>query len=221
MNKNDPLLEHEIKDLLRGYSIKVLEYKLCPTEEEVIQTARYINYPVVLKIVSPQIVHKSDIGGVKLNLRNEDEARQAFKDVMHSVSESMPQAKISGVLVGPYIEDGTEMIVGALNDFQFGPVVMVGLGGVFTEIFKDVSFSIAPVSYREALEMLESLKAYPIIEGYRGKEGINIKALCELIVNVSEMVSKESIEELDLNPVMCFKNEVLVVDSRVLMNKKK
>lgn len=219
MYKKGSLLEHEARELLRSYSIKVLDYELCTTVDATVKAASNMGFPVALKVVSPQIVHKSDIGGVKLNLKTESEVRKAYKDIMESVNVKMPQAEVSGILVSPYIEGGTEIIVGALNDFQFGPVVMVGLGGVFTEIFKDVSFNIAPVSYKEALSMMESLKAYPIMQGYRGKKGINVKDLGEMIVKVSELVSKESIEELDLNPVLCFKDEVVVVDARILMSK--
>jgi acetyl-CoA synthetase (ADP-forming) len=222
------LLEHEARNLLRDSGIVVQDYEFCTSEEEAVQAADNIGYPVVLKIVSPQVIHKSDAGGVRLNLVKERDVRKAYKDIMRSVSKHSPEAELMGVLVSSYIEKGTEIIVGAINDFQFGPVVMVGLGGVFTEIFNDVSFCLAPVDHSEAMEMLDhseamemlrSLKAYPIIQGVRGKKGINIEALVDLIQRVSELVERGDIEELDLNPVLCFDDKVIIIDVRILLKR--
>lgn len=211
------LLEHEAKQLLRDHGLPVQDFLFCPTVDEAVEAAQKIGYPVVLKIVSPQIVHKSDAGGVKLNLKNEAEVRSAYEEVMASARRYDPQAEIKGVLVCPFAGREEELIVGAINDSQFGPVVMVGLGGIFVEVFKDVSFGIAPVTLAEAQEMLESLTAYPIIKGTRGRAGLNMEMLKELIVGVSEFICKYPVQELDLNPVFCSKDSVSVVDARILL----
>ncbi len=205
------LLEHEARLLLRDNELPVQDYEFCTSLEDAVAAAGRIGFPVVLKIVSPDIVHKSDAGGVRLNLRGEAELRQAFTEIMEL------EAEIRGVLVCPFVEGAVELIVGAINDPQFGPVVMVGLGGVFVEIFKDVSFGITPVDKEEAREMLQNLQAYPLIEGVRGRRGLDEEGIVELIVKVSAMVQNYSIEELDLNPVFCFPDGVEIGDARVLM----
>jgi len=211
------MLEHEAKELLRKHSIPVLDFKFCSSLPETIQAAREFGFPVVLKVVSPQIVHKSDAGGVKLNLKNEGEVEKAFSEIVESAREYDPFAVIEGVIVSPFVKGATELIIGSTYDAQFGPVVMVGLGGIFVEIFKDVSFGIAPVDKREATEMLKSLKAYKIIEGARGQEGLNVEEIIQLVFEVSEFVSEQPIKELDLNPVFCFADRVLVGDARILL----
>jgi acetyl-CoA synthetase (ADP-forming) len=211
------LLEHEAKQLLRDFQIPVLAFEFCQTEEEVVRAASSMGFPVVLKIVSPQIVHKSEAGGVKLNIRNEEELNRAYAEMMASARNYDAQAEISGVLVSPFMTGAKELIVGSVEDPQFGPVVMVGLGGIFVEIFKDVSFGIAPLDMEEATEMLENLKAYPILEGTRGQQGLPVGEIASLIVNVSRLISEQPILELDLNPVFCFPDQVLVADARVLL----
>ncbi len=186
-------------------------------EEEAVRAASSMGFPVVLKIVSPQIVHKSEAGGVKLNIRNEEELNRAYTEMMASARSYDAQAEISGVLVSPFMTGAKELILGSVEDPQFGPVVMVGLGGIFVEIFKDVSFGITPLDMEEATEMLENLKAYPILEGTRGQQGLPVGEIALLIVNVSRLISEQPILELDLNPVFCFPDQVLVADARVLL----
>ena len=211
------LLEHEAKQLLRDFQIPVLSFEFCQTEEEAVRAVSSMGFPVVLKIVSPQIVHKSEAGGVKLNIRNEEELNRAYAEMMASVRNYDAQAEISGVLVSPFMTGAKELIVGSVEDPQFGPVVMVGLGGIFVEIFKDISFGITPLDMEEATEMLENLKAYPILEGTRGQQGLPVGEIASLIVNVSRLISEQPILELDLNPVFCFPDQVLVADARVLL----
>jgi len=211
------LLEHEAKQLLRDFQIPVLTFKFCQTEGEAVRAASSMGFPVVLKIVSPQIVHKSEAGGVKLNIKNEEELNRAYAEMMASARNYDAQTEISGVLVSPFITGAKELIVGSVEDPQFGPVVMVGLGGIFVEIFKDVSFGITPLDMEEATEMLENLKVYPILEGTRGQQGLPVGEIASLIVNVSRLISEHPILELDLNPVFCFQDQVLVADARVLL----
>lgn len=211
------MLEHEARKMLEENQIPVLDYEFCETIDETLNAVKKMGYPVVLKVVSPHIIHKSEAGGVRLNLKTDKELTRAYSEMMHSIAKYSPDAEIWGVLVSPYLDGATELIVGSINDSQFGPVVMVGLGGIFVEIFKDVSFGIAPVDSREALEMLEDLKSYPIIKGIRGKKRLDIKAIRDLIVNVSNLVCSNPIEELDLNPVFCYSDKVLVGDARILM----
>lgn len=211
------LLEYEAKQLLTENGIAVLDFQFCQSLDEVLVSAKKIGFPVVLKIVSPQVVHKSDAGGVKLNLNSAEEVKKAFAEMMESVLAYAPGAEILGVLVSPFINEARELIIGSVDDCQFGPVVMVGLGGIFVEIFKDVSFGVAPLKYDEAKEMLEGLKAFPIIKGARGQEGLNIPEISQLIVKVSEFVAKNSVKELDLNPVFCFADKVVVGDARIII----
>lgn len=211
------LLEHEARQLLKEYGIPVLDFEFCSSLPETVRAARRLGFPVVLKVVSREIVHKSDAGGVKLNLKSEVEVEKAFAEIVASARKYNPSAIIEGVIVSPYLEGATELIIGSTHDPQFGPVVMIGLGGIFVEVFKDVSFGIAPVNEREATEMLNSLKAYKIFEGVRGREGLNIREIVQLLVSVSEFVCQQPIKELDLNPIFCFSDRVLVGDARILL----
>lgn len=212
------LLEHEARQLLLDNGVPVQRFKFCTNLAEAIAAAEEIGYPVVLKIISPQIVHKSEAGGVKLNLKNEDEVKVAHAEILVSAKEYDPNAEIVGVLVTPFEGRDEELIIGAINDPQFGPVVMVGLGGIFVEVFKDVSFGIAPINHEEAQAMLEDLTAFPIIEGTRGRAGLNIEMIKDLLVRVSEFVYKHPVQELDLNPVFCSSDNVTAVDARILLS---
>lgn len=212
-----PLLEHEARLWLKEMGLPVLDSVFCSTPEEAVKAAREAGFPVVLKVVSPQVVHKSDAGGVRLDLKNEEQVKKAFADIIASVLGHNPWAEIRGVLVSPFVKGATELIVGAVKDSQFGPVVMAGLGGIFVEVFKDVSFGIAPVGEDEAREMLESLKAYSLLQGARGRERLSIDDIVKLIVRVSELAYQNPIEELDLNPVFCFPDRVVIGDARILL----
>lgn len=211
------LLEHEAKKILKDNGIPVLEEYFCTTLEEMLNAASTVGYPVVMKIVSPQIVHKSDAGGVKLNLKNERELSSAYAEMLDTIGANLPEAEIKGVLINHFVSGAKELIIGALEDPQFGPVLMIGLGGIFVEVFKDVSFGIAPISVAEAQEMLQSLQSYPIIKGIRGDKGLNTDEIAKLVVKVSEFILKYPVKELDLNPVFCYDDKVSVADARILM----
>lgn len=212
------LLEHESKQLLRYFQILVLAFEFCQTEEEAVRAASSMGFPVVLKIVSPKIIHKSEAGGVKLNIRNEEELNRAYAEMMASARNYDAQPEISGVLVSPFMTGAKELIVDSVEDPQFDLVVMVGLGGIFAEIFKDVSFGITFLDMEGAIEMLENLKTYPILEGTRGQQGLPVGEIASLDRQCfSRLISEQPILELDLNPVFCFPDQVLVADARVLL----
>lgn len=203
------LSEHTSKELLKSYGVPVTKEIIATNEMsdgEAVTAAKKIGYPVVMKIESADVMHKSDVGGVVLNVRDDEAVNKAFKDIIKNVSEKMPEAKINGVLIQEMSPAGLEMIIGVNNDPQFGPVILCGLGGVFVEIFKDVALCPAPVTKSEALQMIKSLKAYPLLNGARGKKILDVNALADTIVNVSKFAAdnKDTISQIDINPVMVY-----------------
>jgi acetyl-CoA synthetase (ADP-forming) len=212
------LTEVESKELLKQAGIPVVEAKLARSKKEAISVAKEIGFPVVLKIVSPQVVHKSDSGGVRLGLATATQVGRAYAEITASVRQKHPEAVIQGVSVQKMAPSGVEVIVGMSQDAQFGPVIMFGLGGVLVEVLKDVSFRIVPVSRRDAQEMIREIKGYPILEGYRGQEPANISALEELVFKVSQFAEQNpQIKELDLNPVFAYNDKVVAVDARIIL----
>ncbi|MDK2464257.1 MAG: acetate--CoA ligase family protein [Candidatus Korarchaeota archaeon] len=212
------LLEPEAKALIADYGIPVTRVKVAKTEEEAVQFAREIGLPVVLKIVSPDVLHKSDVGGVKVNLKTEEEVRRAYREIIESVKSKVPNAKIVGVLIQEFAPAGVEVIIGLIKDPQFGPTVMFGLGGVFVEVFRDVSFRVAPLTERDAEEMISEIKGRKLLEGDRGMEPVDKKALVDALVKVGQIgVENPEIKEMDLNPVMAYPSGLKVVDARVIL----
>ncbi len=214
------LLEHEALALIEHYGARVPSYGLAHNEEEAVSIAEKIGYPVVLKIVSPEIVHKSDVGGVVVGLGDSSSVRKAYNNIISSARKHVPSAEIIGVLVQKMAEKGAiEVIVGGIRDPVFGPAVMFGLGGVFVEVFKDVSFRVAPFDRSEAYEMVKEIKAYRILRGYRGQKPRNLEAIVDTIMAVQRiMVENPEIQELDLNPVFSYPDKAVVVDARVLLS---
>ena len=177
-----------------------------------------LGFPVVLKVISADVIHKSDSGGVRLGLANSTQVGRAYSDIMSSVRQRHPQATIQGISVQPMAPPGIEVIIGMSTDPQFGPVIMFGLGGVLVEILKDVSFRIVPVTRRDAAEMVREIKGYPILAGFRGQKPASVPALEELIVKVSQFIERNpQIRELDLNPVFAYENKAVAVDARVVL----
>jgi acetyl-CoA synthetase (ADP-forming) len=211
------LLEHEARGALERYGISNVPGGFCKTKNEAIAVAQEIGYPVVLKIVSKDVVHKSDAGGVKLDLIDENTLSLAWDSILDSVTSYAPNAVIEGMLVTKMVKGAKEIIVGAINDSQFGPCIMTGLGGIFVEVFKDISFGIAPVNKREAEKMLKNLKSYPILAGARGEKAVNLDTLIQLLVQTSLYAYDTGVLEMDLNPVFCIGDEVLVGDARILL----
>lgn len=212
------LTEIESKELLKSAGIPVVEAKLATTKAEAIAIAKKIGFPVALKIISPDVVHKSDSGGVKLGVPNATQVGKAYSEILVSVKKHYPKAKIQGISVQKMARPGIEVIIGMTKDAQFGPVIMFGLGGVLVEILKDVSFRIVPLTKRDAAEMISEIKGYPLLKGYRGQEPANIPYLEDLIVKVSDFVDKNpEIKELDLNPVFAYKDGAVAVDARIIL----
>jgi acetyl-CoA synthetase (ADP-forming) len=212
------LLEPEAKAICMEYGIPVTKFKVALNEDEAAEYAGEIGYPVVLKIVSPDIIHKSDAGGVMVNLKNPAEVTVAYKKILENVKKYNANAKIVGVLVQEMAPQSTEVIVGAIKDPQFGQTVMFGLGGIFVEILKDVNFRIAPLTTDDATEMITQLKAYPLLKGYRNTPPADIDALVGILCSTSRLVmDNPEIKELDLNPVMAYQKGAKTVDARIIL----
>lgn len=212
------LLEPEAKQVCAEYGIPVTGFKVAKTLEEATNFADEIGYPIVLKIVSPDIIHKFDVGGVILDLENRREIRDAYEKILKNVKEHKPNAKITGVLVQEMAPSSTEVIVGAIKDPQFGPALMFGLGGIFVEILKDVTFRIAPLSEQDAREMTTEIKAYPVLKGYRGQPPADVEAIVKILLSTSRLVMDHlEIKELDLNPIMVYEKGAKTVDARIIL----
>ncbi len=212
------LTEVESKALLKKAGIPVVEAKLARSKKEAISISNEMGFPVVLKISSTDVIHKSDSGGVKLGLANAAQVGKAYNEIVSSIKRAYPKAHSEGVSVQPMAPPGVEVIVGMSKDAQFGPVLMFGLGGILVEVLKDVSFRIVPVTIRDARAMIREIKGYPVLEGYRGQKPASIPALEKLIVKVSQFVEKNpQIRELDLNPIFAYPDKAVAVDARIIL----
>ncbi len=213
------LLEPEAKAVCAEYGIPVPRGRVAKTADEAVQIAEEIGYPVVLKIVSPDVLHKSDVGGVLLNVLDADGVREGFKRILDVVRSHVPEARVVGVLVEEMAPKGVaEVIVGAIKDPQFGQTLMFGLGGVFVEILKDVTFRIAPIDERDAYEMIREIKAYPILRGYRGQPPADEKTIAAILVSASKLVMDfPQIKEMDLNPIIVYERGAKTVDARIIL----
>ncbi len=212
------LLEPEAKTICLEYGIPVTVFKVALNVDEAVKCADEIGYPVVLKIVSPDIIHKSDAGGVIVNLKNSVEVGEAYRKILENVGKYNADAKIVGVLVQEMAPQSTETIVGAIKDPQFGQTLMFGLGGIFVEIFKDVSFRIAPITPDDAKEMITELKSYPLLKGFRNTPPADIDALVNILCNTSRLIMDHpEIKELDLNPVIAYQKGAKTVDARIIL----
>jgi len=214
------LTEIEAKQLLQKAGINVVDTRLAKTKEEAVAIAKELGFPVVMKIASIDVVHKTDAGGVKLGIKTAVQAGKAYDDIMKSVKKAVPNAKIDGVSVQTMAKQGVEVIIGMSKDAQFGPVLMFGLGGVLVEILKDVSFRIVPLVKRDAAEMIREIKGFPLLQGYRGSDPVDVANLEAMLLKVSEFIEKTpEIKELDLNPIFAYKDGAIAVDARVILEK--
>jgi acyl-CoA synthetase (NDP forming) len=214
------LTEFESKRLLRQVGIPVVETKLAKTPKEAVSLSQKMGFPVALKIASPNVIHKSDSGGVKLSLNNAAAVKKAYEEILKKVRKQYPEAAVHGVSVQKMVRPGTEVIIGTTKDPQFGPVIMFGLGGVFVELLKDVSFRIVPVKRKDAQEMIQEIRGYPLLKGYRGKEPASIPVLVEIILKISEFIDQNpQIKELDLNPIFAYRDKAVAVDARIILEK--
>lgn len=212
------LLETEAKNVCMEYGIPVTKFMVAKTAEEAIRFAGKIGYPIVMKIVSPDVIHKFDVGGVLINLKTPKEVESAFKTILENVKKHDPNAKIIGVTVQEMAPASTEVIVGAIKDPQFGQTLMFGLGGIFVEVLKDVTFRIAPITEQEAKEMITEVKAYPLLQGYRGQPPADVDAIVKILLATSKLVMDHpEIKELDLNPVLVYEKGAKTVDARIIL----
>ena len=212
------LTEIEAKELLKQAGVSVVDTKLVTSGEEAISISQQFGFPVVLKIASPDVVHKSDAGGVKLGLKTSKQVGKAYDDILKAIKKQYPEARIQGVAVQKMARPGVEVIIGVSKDAQFGPVIMFGLGGILVEILKDVSFRIVPLTQRDAREMIREIKGYPLLEGYRGQEPVDVANLEELVLKVSNFVEQNpEVEELDLNPIFAYSDGAVAVDARIIL----
>ncbi len=213
------LTEPEAKEVFAAYGLPVPKGKLAKSADEAVQIANEIGFPVVMKIVSPQIIHKSDAGGVKVNLNSEEDVRKAFEEIVSNAKKYDPDAHIHGVYVQEMAPWGTETIIGSINDVQFGPTVMFGLGGIFVEILKDVTFRIAPITAEEAKGMIQEIKGYKVLTGARGEKPKDVDAIADAMSRLSQLVwdFRDHIKEVDANPVIVYEKGLSVVDARIIL----
>ncbi len=208
--------EPDAYELCAEFDIPHPRFLLGRTKNECLNAAEKIGYPVVIKIVSPEVIHKSDVGGVILNLRTPEELDQGFDRLKKNIREKAGDVPITGILVQQSIPSGVEVAVGGADNPQFGPVVMFGLGGILIEVFKDVSFRLAPLDQEEARRQIEETIAYEILKGVRGRQVCDIDAICKVIVNTGRLLKDiPQIEEIDFNPVQAFPHGCFVLDARI------
>jgi acetyltransferase len=210
----------EAREVLEAYGFPVPESRLAETPEEAVDIAEEIGYPVVLKVASPDILHKTDVGGVKLNLSSPGDVRDAFDLIVYRTSRYMPDARVWGCLVQEMVIGGREILVGMNRDPQFGPLVAFGLGGIYVEALKDVAFRIAPFSRQEAEEMIHEIRSYPLLEGVRGEAPADHEAMIDALMRISQLVTDfPEIVELDINPLTVFEEGrgAMAIDMRLVL----
>ncbi len=214
------LLENEAQQICSFHHIPTPKSYVASSIRDAVSKANDIGFPVALKIVSPQILHKSDVGGVILNVKNEGELEVDYEKMLANVDKLEPPAKVLGVLIEKMMPPSTEVIIGGIRDSQFGPAVMFGIGGIFTEIYNDVSFRVAPIERIDARNLIHGLKGSRLLEGARGKPTANLDSIMDVLISVSNLiVEHEAIRQLDLNPVIVYSDSVCAVDSRIIISK--
>ncbi len=220
----EALTEIEAKKIFAAYGLPITKSQLASSEEEAVRIAKEIGFPIVMKIVSPDILHKSDAGGVKVDIQDEQGIRETYNEILKNVKSYKPDAAIQGVVIQEMAPWGTEVILGSVNDSTFGPTVMFGLGGIFVEVLKDVTFKVAPFSKKQAISMLSDIKAAPILEGVRGEKARDREALADTICRYANMIVdlQDEISESDANPVLVYPDGegLKVVDARIILTKK-
>jgi acyl-CoA synthetase (NDP forming) len=213
------LTEIEAKQILMQSGINCTDTKLAATKEAAVELSEQFGYPVVLKVSSVDISHKSDAGGVKVNLKNRAEVENAYDAIIQSCKAAVPTAKIEGVSVQPMGKSGIEVIMGMIKDPSFGPVIMFGLGGVFVEVLKDVAFRVIPIEESDAEDMINEIKGKKLLEGYRGQEPADVGYLQQMLLKLSDFVdATPEIQEIDMNPVFSYRDGAVVVDARIILS---
>jgi acetyltransferase len=214
--------EVKAKEILRAYDFEVPAGQLASDLEQAIEVAGMVGYPVAMKISSPDIIHKSDIGGVKLNLLNAEQVRDAYELMMLRIRQKMPDARMDGVYVEKIAPRGREVILGMTRDPQFGPMLMFGLGGIFVEVMKDVTFHLAPITAEEAMQMLMGTKSYALLKGARGQAAVDMSAIAGGLQRISQLVTDfPQIVEMDINPFMVAQTgmQSFAADARITLSK--
>lgn len=214
------ILGLESFDILKAYGIPVVDTAFAKTAEEAVQAAEELRYPLVMKIISPQISHKSDVGGIKLSLKSAGEVRAAYEDMVENIPKKRPDATLKGVQLQKMFFGGTEVILGMVRDPTFGPMLMFGLGGIYVEILKDVRFAIAPVNEAEAKDLITGIKTYALLAGARGNKPADIDSLIDVILRISRLVCDfPEIIEFEINPMLVFEKGkgAFAVDVRIIL----
>ncbi|AEE15041.1 acetyl coenzyme A synthetase (ADP forming), alpha domain protein [Thermodesulfobium narugense DSM 14796] len=215
-SRRPSLGDWEVREVFEGYGFTLPKTLLATTSLEASDFAEELGFPVVMKIASPDILHKTDVGGVKVGLRNKDEVIRAFDDIMISVRRYFPDAEIWGVSVQQMLPPGKDVIIGSVKDPQFGHMIMFGLGGIYVEVLKDVSFRIVPVSESDAMNMIREIKSFKLLSGARGEKGVDQNAIVDAILRVSNLVTDfPEIVELDINPLRVFEEGAVAIDMRL------
>jgi acetyltransferase len=215
------LTELEALKVFQAYGVPTIPYRVAHSEEAAVAAAQELGFPVVLKVLSPDVVHKTDVGGVRVDLRSTEETAAAYQDILRSVREASPESRMEGVLVESFLKAGREVIVGMSTDPRFGPVLMFGLGGIYVEALKDVSFRVQPVTVTDAQEMIREIRGFPLLGGVRGETRGDLELLAEVIQRVSQLVGdNDRMQELDLNPFLLFESGGMAVDARMSLCEK-
>jgi acyl-CoA synthetase (NDP forming) len=212
------LTEIESKELLRQAGINTIDTRLAISGSEAVSISQHLGFPVVLKIASPDIVHKNDAGGVRLGLETPEQVEKAYDEILTKVAQKHPQARVQGVSVQRLAPPGIEVIIGMSKDAQFGPVLLFGLGGVWVEILEDTSLRIIPVTQKDAAEMIKEIKGYQLLTGYQGQEPVDVSKLEDFLLAISDFVEENPvIKELDINPIFAYSHGAVAVDARVIL----
>jgi succinyl-CoA synthetase beta subunit len=214
------LLIPESQQICKLHHIPTPVSHVVQNADEAVKKGNQIGFPVVLKIISPQILHKSDVGGVVLGINGEAALKEAYPKLVAEVRKNNPKAEILGVLIEKMMPPSTEVIVGGIRDSQFGPSIMFGMGGIFTEVYEDVAFRVAPIDKIDALNLIHELRGSKILEGIRGKPPADLDAIVDVLLNVSSLMSQHTaVNQLDLNPVIAYPDAVCAVDTRIVLTK--
>ncbi|AOV07432.1 acetate--CoA ligase family protein [Sporosarcina ureilytica] len=218
LTRNQTLSESQSSEILSQYGIQTTIQAVADTETNAVKIANEIGYPVVLKIDSPDIPHKTEVDGIRLNITSDQELKEAFQEIYENAKEHCPSANIHGISVQQMLPEGVEVIVGVTNDPTFGPVIMFGLGGVFVEVFKDVSFRVAPITRQDAISMMEELRGHELLKGVRNKKAADKEAIIDVLLKVSALIQEyqDDIQEIDINPLIVYEKGITAADALIV-----
>ena len=214
------ITEESAKSILKSYGISVPDYALVTSTNEAVKAAKKLGFPLVMKVVSPQILHKTDVGGVKVGIDNVNDVKKTFNDMYDRLSKKKG-VDVKGILLEKMVPKGVELIVGLQNDSQFGPVIMVGLGGIMTEVMKDVAFRMLPITTSDAKSMIDELKGSKLLKGFRGSKPIDLNMVSKMLVQIGKLGIDHAshFDSIDFNPVVVYPKSYAVVDAKILLRK--